>query len=56
MLLVAAVSEAWGVLPTADSGKVVWAVLPLGEPGVDRHTTALHGQVGAARRRPRALG
>ena len=28
MLLVAAVSEAWGVLPTRDGGKVVWAVLP----------------------------
>ena len=27
MLLVAAFSRAWGVLPTADGGKVVWAVL-----------------------------
>jgi hypothetical protein len=27
MLLVAAFSESWGVLPTADGGKVVWAVL-----------------------------
>jgi Histidine kinase-like ATPase domain len=56
MLLVAAVSEAWGVLPTGDGGKVVWAVLPVGEQGANRHTTALHGQVGAGRRRPQALG
>ena len=27
MLLVAAFSRSWGVLPTADGGKVVWAVL-----------------------------
>ena len=27
LLLVAAVSESWGVLPTSDGGKVVWAVL-----------------------------
>jgi anti-sigma regulatory factor (Ser/Thr protein kinase) len=27
MLLVAAFSKSWGVLPTADGGKVVWAVL-----------------------------
>ena len=27
MLLVAAFSRAWGVLPAADGGKVVWAVL-----------------------------
>jgi anti-sigma regulatory factor (Ser/Thr protein kinase) len=27
MLLVAAVSHAWGVLPTLGGGKVVWAVL-----------------------------
>jgi len=27
MLLVAAMSRAWGVLPTAEGGKVVWAVL-----------------------------
>jgi hypothetical protein len=27
MLLVAALSRAWGVLPTAEEGKVVWAVL-----------------------------
>ena len=27
MLLVAAFSRSWGVLPTVDGGKVVWSVL-----------------------------
>ena len=27
LLLVAALADAWGVLPTGDGGKVVWAVL-----------------------------
>ena len=36
MLLVAALSQSWGVLPTTGGGKVVWAVLqapPEGQPG-----------------------
>ncbi len=56
MLLVAAVSEAWGVLPTSDRGKVVWAVLPAGARGAHRPTTALHQQVRSTTRRPQALG
>ena len=27
LALIAELSRAWGVLPTADNGKVVWAVL-----------------------------
>jgi hypothetical protein len=56
MLLVAAVSESWGVLPTGDGGKVVWAVLPAGARGAQRPTTALHQQVRSTTRRPQALG
>ncbi len=56
MLLVAAVSEAWGVLPTRDGGKVVWAVLPAGARAARRPTTALHQQVRSTTRRPQALG
>jgi hypothetical protein len=56
MLLVAAVSEAWGVLPTSDGGKVVWAVLPAGARAAHRPTTALHQQVRSTSRRPQALG
>jgi hypothetical protein len=32
LMLVAAVSESWGVLPTSDGGKVVWAVLAANPP------------------------
>ena len=56
MLLVAAVSEAWGVLPTRDGGKVVWAVLPAGARAARHPTTALHQQVRSTTRRPQALG
>jgi len=56
MLLVAAVSEAWGVLPTSDGGKVVWAVLPAGARAAQHPTTALHQQVRSTTRRPQALG
>ena len=56
MLLVAAVSEAWGVLPTSEGGKVVWAVLPAGPRAAHGDSPALHQQAGAPARRPRALG
>ena len=56
MLLVAAVSEAWGVLPTERRGKVARAVLPAGARGAHRPTTALHQQVRSTTRRPQALG
>jgi hypothetical protein len=57
MLLVAAVSQAWGVLPTSDGGKVVWAVLPAGARGARRRqTTSPHQQVRSTPRRPQALG
>ena len=56
MLLVAAVSEEWGVLPTGDGGKVVWAVLPAGARSAHGDSPALHKQAGAPARHPRALG
>ena len=56
MLLVAAVSEAWGVLPTDDGGKVVWAVLPTGSRAAHGDSPALHKQAGSPARHPRALG
>ena len=56
MLLVAAVSEAWGVLPTSDGGKVVWAVLPAGARGAHRDSPPCTSRSGPPARRPQALG
>ena len=55
LMLVAAVSESWGVLPTSDGGKVVWAVLAA-NPSSARSRPPSAGAVGAAartRRTPR---
>jgi len=55
LMLVAAVSESWGVLPTSVGGKVVWAVLPA-NPSSARSRPPAAGSVGAAarsRRTPR---
>jgi hypothetical protein len=56
LMLVAAVSESWGVLPTRDGGKVVWAVLAATPPSVRPHVAV--GAVGRSRRvtRPRPSG
>ena len=50
LMLVAAVSESWGVLPTSDGGKVVWAVLAANPPSA---RTRLGGGRTAATARPR---
>jgi len=55
LMLVAAVSESWGVLPTSDGGKMVWAVLSA-NPSSTRSRPPAAGSVGAAarsRRTPR---
>ena len=55
LMLVAAVSESWGVLPTSVGGKEVWAVLPA-NPSSARSRPAVAGAVGAvarSRRTPR---
>ena len=55
LVLVAAVSESWGVLPTSDGGKVVWAVLATAS-SAGRSRPTPPGAVGAlarARRTPR---
>ncbi len=55
LMLVAAVSESWGVLPTSAGGKVVWAVLPA-NPSPARARPPAAGAGGAAarsRRTPR---
>jgi hypothetical protein len=55
LMLVAAVSESWGVLPTSVGGKVVWAVLPA-NPSAARARPPAAGAGGAAarsRRTPR---
>jgi hypothetical protein len=51
LLLVAAVSESWGVLPTSDGGKVVWAVLAA-NPRLARASAAVSGRA-ASTARPR---
>ena len=48
-MLVAAVSESWGVLPTSGGGKVVWAVLAV-NPSSVRSRQSGAGAVGAVAR------
>jgi hypothetical protein len=49
LMLVAAVSESWGVLPTSDGGKVVWAVLAANPP-VARALGSAGGRAGGTTR------
>jgi hypothetical protein len=55
LMLVAAVSESWGVLPTSDGGKVVWSVLPANPPSARSRPPAAGagGAVARTRRTPR---
>lgn len=52
LMLVAAVSESWGVLPTSGGGKVVWAVLAV-NPSSVRSRQSGAGAVGAVARNRR---
>jgi hypothetical protein len=54
LMLVAAVSESWGVLPTRDGGKVVWAVLTTNPPPARSHRLST-GRAGGPTR-PRRQG
>ena len=57
LMLVAAVSESWGVLPTSDGGKVVWAVLAANPPSARTLGSAGGRTVATARpRRPSRPG
>ncbi len=49
LLLVAAVAESWGVLPTSDGGKVVWAVLAANPRSTHTSGSASGRAAGAAR-------
>jgi hypothetical protein len=49
LMLVAAVSESWGVLPTSDGGKVVWAVLAANPPAA-RTIGSANGRAGGTTR------
>jgi anti-sigma regulatory factor (Ser/Thr protein kinase) len=52
LVLVDALAESWGTLPTIEDGKVVWAVL-LERAGVPAPAPATSGRLGQARGRPR---
>jgi hypothetical protein len=57
LTLVAGLSRAFGVLPTADGGKVVWAVLdaPRATPSTDAHSAAAERQEALIVQHARAL-
>lgn len=57
LTLIAGLSRAFGVLPTADGGKLVWAVLdaPRSTPSTNAHSSATERQEGLVLQNARAL-